>query len=326
MKVYITRNIPDSGIKMLRDKGYEVDINSKDKVLSKSELIKNLKKKDYNAVLCLLTDKIDGEVFDAAKNAKIFANYAVGFDNIDLEAAKQRGVMVANTPGVLNEAVAEHAVALMLAASRRIVEADSFSRKGKYKGWAPMLFLGNSLFGKTVGIVGLGRIGSRVAHMVSDGFGAKVVYYDLKRNEDFEREFPNGSIEYKEDVDEALRESDFISIHLPLTEKTKHIINKEKLSLMKPGALLVNTSRGPIIDEAALAEALKNGRIKGAALDVFEFEPKITKALTRLSNVVLTPHIASATEEARSKMAELAAINIIEVLEGRTPPASILPS
>lgn len=308
---------------MLQAKGYEVDINPKDKVLSKPELIKNLKKKNYDAVLCLLTDKIDGDVFDSVKTAKIFANYAVGFDNIDLEAAKQRGVMVANTPGVLNEAVAEHAVTLMLAAGRRVVEADLFARKGKYKGWAPMLFLGNSIFAKTVGIVGLGRIGSRVAHMVSNGFGAKVIYYDLRRNEDFEREFPNGSIEYKQSVDEVLRKADFVSIHLPLTDKTRHIINKEKIAIMKPGAFLVNTSRGPIIDEAALAEALKEGLIKGAALDVFEFEPKITRALTKLSNVVLTPHIASATEEVRSKMADLAAINIIEALEGRTPPALI---
>ncbi|KKT20514.1 MAG: D-isomer specific 2-hydroxyacid dehydrogenase, NAD-binding protein, partial [Parcubacteria group bacterium GW2011_GWB1_43_8] len=208
MKTYITRKIPEIGIQMLKDKGYEVDINPKDRVLSKSELIKNLKNNSYNAVLCLLTDKIDGDVFDAAGNAKIFANYAVGFDNIDLEAAKKRGVMVSNTPGVLSEAVAEHAVTLMLAVARRIAESDKFVRKGKYKGWAPMLLLGSGFFGKTVGIIGLGRIGTKTAHIASQGFGAKVIYYDIRRNEDFEKEFPAGSIEFKPSIDEVLKEAD----------------------------------------------------------------------------------------------------------------------
>src|SRR3989338_4805829 len=320
MKIYITRRIPEIGIQMLKDKGYEVEVNPKDRVLSKSELVKVLKKNSYHAVLCLLTDKIDGDVFDAAGNAKIFANYAVGFDNIDLEAAKKRGVMVSNTPGVLSEAVAEHSIALMLAVARRIAESDKFVRAGKYKGWAQMLLLGSGFFGKTVGIIGLGRIGTKTAHIASQGFGAKVIYYDInRRNEDFEKEFPSGSIEFKPSIDEVLREADFVSVHLPLTEQTRHIINKEKLAMMKPTAYLVNTSRGPIIDEAALAEALKNKIIKGAALDVFENEPKISKGLLKLDNVVLTPHTASATEEARSKMAETAAQNIIEALEGRVP-------
>ncbi|NUQ57314.1 MAG: D-glycerate dehydrogenase [Candidatus Paceibacter sp.] len=320
MKIYITRNIPGQGIKMLQDKGYEVDINPKDRVLAKDELIKILKKKQYHAVLCLLTDKIDGEVMDAAPNAKIFANYAVGFDNIDIEAAKKRGVMVSNTPDVLNEAVAEHAVALMLAVGHRIPEADVFTRKGKYKGWTPTLLLGNGLFGKTVGIVGLGRIGSRAAHMVSNGFGAKVVYYDIRRNESFEKEFPTGAIEFKASIDEVLREADFVSLHLPLNEVTRKIIDTEKLKLMKPSAFLINTSRGPIVDELALVEALKNKTIKGAALDVFENEPKLANGLAKLENIVLTPHIASATEEVRGKMSEMAARNIIEAVEGRIPP------
>ena len=320
MKIYITRKIPEIGIKMLKDKGYEVDISQKDRVLSKKELIKYLKIKPYDAVLCLLTDKIDGDVFDAAPNAKIFANYAAGFDNIDMETAKKRNIMVTNTPGVLSEAVAEHAVALMLAIGRRIVESDKFIRAGKYKGWAPMLFLGDGIFGKTVGIIGLGRIGTKTAHIVSQGFGAKIIYYDIRKNEEFEKEFPHGSIEFKPNIDEVLKEADFVSIHLPLTEQTKHIINKEKLAMMKPSAYLVNTSRGLIIDEAALAEALKNKIIKGVALDVFENEPKISKGLFKMDNVVLTPHTASATEETRSKMAEIAAQNIIEALEGRTPP------
>src|SRR3990167_9274938 len=202
-KTYITRKIPEIGIQMLKDKGYEVDINPKDRVLSKSELIKNLKNNSYDAVFCLLTDKIDGDVFDATGNVKIFANYAVGFDNIDLEAAKKRGVMVSNTPGVLSEAVAEHSIALMLATARRISESDKFVRAGKYKGWAPMLLLGSGFFGKTVGIIGLGRIGAKTAHITSQGFGAKVIYYDIRRKEDFEKEFPAGSIEFKPSDDEA---------------------------------------------------------------------------------------------------------------------------
>lgn len=320
MKIYITRRIPEIGIKMLQDKGYEVDISPKDRVLSKKELIKSLTKKSYDAVLCLLTDKIDGDVFNAAPNVKIFANYAVGFDNINLEEAKKRGVMASNTPGVLSEAVAEHSIALMLAVGRRIAESDKFARAGKYKGWAPMLLLGSGFFGKTVGIIGLGRIGAKTAHIASQGFGAKVIYYDIRRNEDFEKEFPSGSIEFKPSIDEVLKDADFVSIHLPLTEQTRHIINKEKLALMKPTAYLVNTSRGPIVDENALIEALKNKTIKGAGLDVFENEPKISKGFFKMDNVVLTPHTASATEEARSKMAEVAAQNIIEALEGRVPP------
>ena len=320
MKIYITRRIPEIGIKMLQDKGYEVDISPKDRVLSKKELIKSLTKKSYDAVLCLLTDKIDGDIFDAVPKAKIFANYAVGFDNINLEEAKKRGVMASNTPGVLSEAVAEHSIALMLAVARRIAESDKFARAGKYKGWAPMLLLGSGFFGKTVGIIGLGRIGAKTAHIASQGFGAKVIYYDIRRNEDFEKEFPSGSIEFKPSIDEVLKDADFVSIHLPLTEQTRHIINKEKLALMKPTAYLVNTSRGPIVDENALIEALKNKTIKGAGLDVFENEPKISKGFFKMDNVVLTPHTASATEEARSKMAEVAAQNIIEALEGRIPP------
>ena len=319
---------------MLKNKGYEVDVSPKDRVLSKSELLKALKKKPYNAVLCLLTDKIDGEVFDAAARAKIFANYAVGFDNIDLEAAQKRGVMVSNTPGVLSEAVAEHAVSLMLAISHRIVEADKFTKAGKYKGWAPMLMLGDGLAGKTVGILGLGRIGARVAQMVAGGFGARVIYYDIKKNEQFETELnascfscggfgQNKKVEYKPNIDEVLKEADFLSMHLPLLPETRHIINKEKLAMMKPTAFLINTARGPVVDEAALVEALKNRVIKGAALDVFENEPKLAKGLAKLGNVVLTPHIASGTEEARSKMSELAATNIIEALEGRTPPTLV---
>lgn len=317
-KIFITRRIPEAGIQKLQAKGYDVDVNSADRVLSKDELMAALEGQNYDAVLCLLTDKIDGEVLDAAgKSCKIFANYAVGFDNIDLKAAEERGVAITNTPGVLTNTVAEHAFALMLAIAHRIPEADRFTRAGKYTGWAPMMLLGNDLSGKTIGIVGLGRIGSRVAHHAVSGFDAKVIYYDVARNEPFEKEF--GAI-YKASVEELLPEADFISIHVPLLDSTRHLINAERLRMMKPTAYLVNTSRGPIVDEAALVEALRAGVIRGAALDVFENEPKLAAGLAELGNVILTPHIASATEETRSAMSALAADNIIAALEGQSPP------
>lgn len=304
---------------MLRDKNYEVDISAKDGVLTKQELIDALRKKPYDAVLCLLTDKIDAEVFDAAPNAKIFANYAVGFDNIDMKAAKERGVIITNTPDVLTEAVAEHTVALVFAISRHIVESDKFMREGKYDGWAPMMFLGDLIANKIVGVLGLGRIGARVADSLIKGFGVKALYYDIKRNEEFEKNFKTGAVEYKNNIDEVLENSDFVFVHLPLMPQTRHIIDKNKLAKMKPSAYLINTSRGAIIDEQALVDALKNKTIKGAALDVFENEPKLVPGLAELDNVVLTPHIASATEETRAKMSELAAQNIIDTLEGKIP-------
>ncbi|MEK7567260.1 MAG: D-glycerate dehydrogenase [Patescibacteria group bacterium] len=317
-KIFVTRAIPEQGINKLKEKGYEVVISPRDGVLTKEELVLALKADRYDAVLCLLTDKIDGDVLDAAgKQVKIFANYAVGFDNIDLKAAEERGMTITNTPGVLTNTVAEHTFALMLAISHRVVEADKFTRAGKYIGWAPMLLLGNDLSGKTVGVVGLGRIGSRVAHHAAKGFDAKIIYYDPNRNADFEKEY---NAVYKKKLEDLLREADFVSIHVPLLDSTRHLINVESLKLMKPTAYLVNTSRGPIVDEQALYEALKNGVIKGAAIDVFENEPKFVPGLAELDNIILTPHTASATEETRSAMAMLAAENIIAALEGQTPP------
>ncbi|MBI2450728.1 MAG: D-glycerate dehydrogenase [Parcubacteria group bacterium] len=324
-KIFVTRKIPDSGIIMLQNKGWQVDVNPKDKVLSKNELIKALKGKNYDAVLCLLTDKIDDQIFEATgSQVKIFANYAVGFDNIDLEAAKKRGIMITNTPGVLTDTVAEHTFALMLSIAHRIAESDKFTKTGKYKGWAPMLLLGTDVSRKTLGIIGLGRIGSRVAYHAVKGFEMKVLYTDKERNLEFEKDFSAQSgKEYDAkfvDLATLLQESDFISIHVPLLPATHHLIGEKELKIMKPGAYLINTSRGPIIDEKALVKALKEKWIKGAALDVYEFEPKLSAGLNNLDNIILTPHTASATEETRSKMAELAAINIIEFLEGRTPP------
>lgn len=321
MKIFVTRRIPDAGIKKLEEKGYVVTVSPHDRVLAKDELIVELKNGRYDAVLCLLTDKIDADVFDAAgTQVKIFANYAVGFDNIDVDAARERGIVVSNTPDVLTDSVAEHTFALMLAIMHRVAEADRFTRAGKYTGWAPMLLLGTDLSRKTIGIIGLGRIGARVAHHAARGFDAKIIYHDLRRNDAFEQE---SGAEYKEQLEDLLREADVVSIHVPLLDSTRHLINAERLRLMKPTAYLVNTSRGPVIDEVALVEALRTGTIKGAALDVFENEPALTPGLAKLENVILTPHIASGTEETRGKMAELAAENIIAVLEGREPPNAV---
>jgi len=317
MKIYITRKIPDAGIDKLKEKGYEIDINPEDKVLSREELVSALKQKEYDAVLCLLTDKIDGDVFDAAPKAKIFANYAVGYGNIDIDSAKEKEIMVSNTPGVLTETVAEYTFTLLLSIAHRVVEADKFTRAGNYKGWAPKLMLGTDLSEKTLGIVGLGRIGSQVAHHAVKGFGMRVLYYDIKRNEDFEKEM---GAEFRESVDDVMKEADFVSVHVPLLESTRHLINKERLEMMKPSAHLVNTSRGPVVDEQALVEVLKNKTIRGAALDVYENEPALAPGLAELDNVIITPHIASGTLETRSKMSEMAADNIIAALENETPP------
>jgi len=309
--------VPESGIKILKDKGFEVVINPEDKVLTKEELMNNLRGQNYDALFCLLTDKIDAEVMDSfGPQLKIIANMAVGFDNINIEEARKRGIMVTNTPDVLTESVAEHTIALMFAIARRLVESDQFMRDGKYIGWAPMLFLGNDLVEKTLGLVGLGRIGAAVAKRMHDGFEMKIIYYDVKRNEELEKQY---HLEYR-DLENLLKESDFVSVHVPLLETTRHLIGEPQLRIMKKTAYLINTSRGPVIDEKALVVALKSGEIKGAALDVFEFEPKMAAGLAELPNTVLTPHTASATEETRSKMSDLAATNIIEALEGHTPP------
>jgi len=315
-KVFVTQKIPGGGIDMLREAGHEVEVSEKDGVLTKDELIAALKQKEYDAVLSLLTNKIDGDIFDAAPKAKIFANYAVGFNNIDLAAAKERGVTITNTPDVLTDSVAELTFTLMLAISKRLVESDTYMRTGKYTGWAPDLLLGTDLKGKTLGLLGAGRIGSRVAYMAARGLDMKVVYYDLKQNEHIEKE---SGAEFRASVEEVLKEADVVTIHVPLLDSTKHLMNKERLALMKPTAYLINTSRGPVVDEGALVEALKNGVIKGAALDVFEEEPNMAEGLAGLSNVIVTPHIASATEGTRGAMGELAAKNIIEVLSGNAP-------
>jgi len=321
-KIFITRPIPKVGVEILKEKGYEVTVNeaAHDRAATKDELLNGVRGTD--AVLSVLTDKIDREVIEAGlPTLKVIANYAVGFDNVDIPAAKEKNIMVTNTPGVLTNTVAEHTFALMLAIAHRISEADRFSRAGKYTAWGPELLLGSDVSGKTLGVVGLGRIGSRVAHHAVHGFDMKVVYTDVKQNSDFEKEF---GARFAPTIDELLPECDFVSIHVPLLESTHHLINESRLKIMKKSAYLINTSRGPVIDEQALARALSEGWIRGAAIDVFEFEPDITPALKQLDNIIVTPHIASATVETRNAMSHLAALNIIAALEGTTPPNLIM--
>lgn len=311
-KIFVARQIPEQGIKLLKEAGHEVAVSQKEGVLTREELIAGVK--DIDALLTLLTDKVDGEVMDAAgKRLKVIANYAVGYDNIDVNAAQERGIVVTNTPDVLTESVSEHAIALMFAIAHRIVEADQFMRDGKYVGWEPMLLLGNDLAGKKLGLVGLGRIGAAVAKRMHDGFNMEILYYDVNRNEELENLYKLKFIP----LDELLKTADFVSIHVPLLPSTKHLISSDQLATMKNSAYLINTSRGPVVDEKALVEALKNKLIRGAALDVFEEEPKMASGLAELSNTVLTPHTASATEETRGAMSELAAKNIIAVLSGQ---------
>ena len=313
-KVFITRKIPEIGIKLLQKK-YDVKVSPYDRVLTQSEIIKM--GKGCGALLSLLTDTIDGRVMDGiGKQLRIVANYAVGYNNIDVGAARQRDIMVTNTPGVLTEAVVEHTIALIFAIAERIVESDEFVRRGKFRGWEPMLFLGTSIIGKTLGILGLGRIGMEVARRMHDGFEVKIIYYDIKRDRKVEREWGLKYVNFSA----LIRKSDFLSVHVPLLPKTRHLIGAKELKMMKKNACLINTSRGPVVDEKALVSALKKKIIKGAALDVFEEEPKLAPGLVKLDNVVLTPHIASATEETRAKMSEMAAKNIIAALSGKRPP------
>ena len=321
-KIFVTRRIPDAGIEPLKRAGYEVDVYPKDEIISHRKLIHILKQRNYDAVLCLLTDQIDASVFEVAPSVKLYANYASGFDNIDINEAKKRGIITTNAPADSSaEAVAEHTIALMLALAARIVEADDFVRRGKYKGWAPMNFIGADVLGKTLGLIGVGRIGGRVASYAK-GLGLKIIYHDVSRNDLVEKEC---SAIYYNSVEELLKQADVVSLHVPLLASTKHLMNAARLRLMKPTSLLINTSRGSVVDEKALVQALQERVIAGAALDVFEFEPKLSKGLSKLQNIILTPHIASASVLARDEMAEVTANNIIDFFEGRTPRNKVNP-
>lgn len=314
--IFVTRKIPDIAMSILKDHGFEVVVSPLDRMLSQEEIIDFLSKKEYDGVISLLTDTIDKNIFEKAKSVKILANYATGFDNVNLEDAKAYGVTITNAPAPLSTlAVAQHTIGVLLALASRIVEADDFVRSGKYVGWEPMHFMGTDFLGKTIGLIGAGRIGERVA-FYAKGLGLKIIYTDISQNEKLEKEY--GAV-YAQNLDEVLTQADFVSLHVPLLPSTKHLINKEKLSLMKPTSFLINTSRGPVVDENALRDALKDKVIAGAALDVFEFEPKLVEGLVDLPNIILTPHIASANLDAREQMAQIVAQDIVDFFEGKTP-------
>ncbi len=320
-KLFITRELFEDVIKKL-EQYYDVEVWDKYTPPPYEVLLE--KAKQVDAMVTLLTDRIDCNLLQQAKNLRIIAQYAVGYDNIDIECATRLGIYVTNTPGVLTEATAELTWALILATARRIVEADHFVRWGEWwrtrTGWHPKMMLGVELKGKTLGIIGLGRIGSRVAEIAVKGFGMKVIYYDVVRREDLEKEL---GIEYR-DLDQLLQEADIVSIHVPLTKETYHLINEERLRKMKKGAILINTARGKVIDTEALVKALREGWIAAAGLDVFEEEPlPPNHPLTAFKNVVLAPHIGSATYETRHAMAELVAENLIAFYEGREPPTLV---
>jgi len=316
-KLFITRQLPDAGIRLLKDR-FDIEIWPEYAPPARNVLIEKLK--CAKAMISLLSDRIDAEVFDAAPELRIISQYAVGYDNIDVKEATRRGIAVTNTPDVLTDASADFSWALLMAVSRRIVEADSYVRNGNWKvAWHPAMLTGKDVSGSTIGIIGAGRIGQAMAKRAR-GFSMKILYCSGSEKPDFEKE--TGA--ERADLDRLLRESDYVSLHVPLTDKTRGLINAEKLSLMKPGAYLINNSRGPVVDENALYDALKNGRLAGAGLDVFAQEPvSVDNPLLQLSNVVVAPHISSAGHATRDKMAVMVAENLLAWLDNKPLPNQV---
>jgi glyoxylate reductase len=312
MKIFITREIAEAAIEFLKKKKYEVSVFSKDMPISRKELVRNIK--DADAVICLLTEKFDKELIDQIKKCKVIANVAVGYNNIDVEYARKKNIIVTNTPDVLTQSTADLAIALTLACARRLIEGEELIRKKKFKGWKPKLLLGVELKDKVFGILGAGRIGTATA-LRAKAFGTKIVYFSKSKNHELE----NKTEAKRLTLNALLKVSDFISIHLPLNKGTFHLLNKEKLKLLKKSCIIINTARGEIVDEKALIYLLKMNKIFSAGFDVYENEPKINPELLKLKNVVLLPHIGSATVDARNNMALLAARNVDAVLSGRKP-------
>ena len=344
--VFLTRAIPEPGPTLLRSR-FLVRGGADDRDISRDQLVSGVAGAD--ALLCTLREQVDAEVLDAAgPSLLVVSNMAVGYDNIDVAAATERGVLVTNTPGVLTEATADLAWALLLAAARRVPEGDRLVRSGAFGGWAPTMLLGREMAGRTLGIVGMGQIGRAVARR-SIGFGMRVLY--TRRSGPLTAdELPSGVRgaeaqgliarpatarhasaplppiwEYRSRLDDLLRESDMVSVHVPLSPETRHLLGPESLALLKPGAVLVNTSRGPVIDESALVEALRSGRLGAAGLDVYENEPAVHPDLLTLENTVLLPHLGSATVETRGRMAELAALNAIAAVDADAVPHLVNP-
>ena len=313
-KVLVTRVIPDAGLRLLRD--FDVAVLAEGPP-ARAELLEAAR--GSAGILSTVTERVDAELMDAAgEDLKVVANMAVGYDNIDLDAAEERAVVVTNTPEVLNETTADTAFMLLLAAARRLGEAERLLRSGGWDAWGPMQLTGPDVWGKKLGVLGFGRIGQAVARRAR-GFDMEVLYHDKYRNESAENET---GVRYVE-LDQLLRTCDFISVHTPLTPETRHLIGQEELDLMQPAAVLVNSSRGPVVDEAALADALEEGIIFAAGLDVYEEEPEVHPKLLELENVVLAPHIGSASIETRDRMAELAAENLVAILRGEEPKTPV---
>jgi glyoxylate reductase len=315
--VFISRRLPDEALALVQGRA-QVRQHTEDRGLSKAELAVRLG--DVDGLVCLLTDTIDDALLAAAPRLRVVANVAVGYNNIDLAAATRRKVVVTNTPGVLTETTADFTFALLLAAARRVAEADAYTRAGRFTEWGLMLLLGGDVHGKTLGILGLGRIGRAVARRAL-GFSMAVRYFDTIRDPAAEREL---GLVYQ-DAPTIVREADFLTLHVPLLPETRHFIGERELRAMKPTAYLINASRGPVVDEAALVRALKEGWIAGAGLDVYEDEPAVHPGLLDCPNAVLAPHIASASRETRTKMATMAVENCLAVLEGRRPANPVNP-
>jgi len=310
MKIFITREIPLPGIELLKKNGFEVSIYKKDNPIPRKELLNQVK--DCDALISLLSDRIDKEVIDQMDRCKVIANYAVGFNNIDVDYAKSKGIIVTNTPDVLTDSTADLAMALVLACARRITVAEKFVRDKEFVGWKPQLFLGMELRNKYFGILGAGRIGTEVAKRAY-AFGSKILYYSNSKNNFLETKLNAKKIS----LNAIIKKSDILSLHLPLNTETYHLLNEKNLILLKKSAILINTARGEIVDEKLLISMLKHKKIFAAGLDVYEGEPNIKKEFYDLENVILLPHIGSATIEARDNMSLLAAKNVIAVLTGK---------
>jgi len=318
-RIAITRRLPEVAVERLEAAGHDLHLHDADDPPTRDELLDLVR--DADAIVCLLSDRIDEALLDAAgPQLEVVANYAVGLDNVDLAACAHRGVAVAHTPGVLTEATADQAWALLLAVARRVLEGHRRVASGAWQGWAPLQLLGTELHGRRFGVVGMGRIG-RAASRRARGFGMEVVYHARSAKPDAEAELPARRLP----LDELLATSDVVSLHCPLTDATRHLIDADALARMKPSALLINTARGEVIDETALVAALSEGVIAGAGLDVFEREPRIHPRLPALPNVVLAPHLGSATVATRDAMAVLVADAVTQVLAGRRP-ANLAPA